>query len=179
MAIAAMNRQAYRLQFDNLGTSTARTAQTGFCRIRHTYLPQLFFLGFFHDDYLVGVTYTLSLVGLRFTVSTYFRRDLTYLLLVYSLNKNFGLTWRFHLHTFRHFMGHGVRKPQCQVKNLSCCLGTITHTHQRQFFFETVSYSADHISQQRARCTGHRVSLLGTAGRLYQQIIAFTLNGDV
>src|SRR5687768_1458593 len=79
------------------------------------YLPRLFFLGFFHDDYLVGVTHALPLIGLRLAICAYVRCHLTNLLLIHSLDNDFRLTRCFHFNALGHFMGDGMGESQGQV----------------------------------------------------------------
>src|SRR5687768_2238805 len=76
------------------------------------YLPQLFFLGFFHDDYFVGVTHALALIGLRLAICAYVRRHLANLLFIHSLDNDFRLGGRFHSNALGHFMSDGMGKSQ-------------------------------------------------------------------
>src|SRR5690606_2617845 len=98
--VRPVNRKAMYAQFGDLPASGNRTTQTGCFLVHNSSLPaRLLLLGFFEDDAFVGITHTLTLVGLRLAVSANLRSHLANDLLVCTLQDDFRLAGAFRFHT--------------------------------------------------------------------------------
>src|SRR5258705_3431772 len=127
---------------------------------------------------------SLALVWLGRAVGAHLGRDLSNLLLVQSLDHDFGLRGSFDLDPFGHGVHDGMRKTQREVQLVTLCLSAIADPDQRQPLLETLGHSEHHIggkSPQRSRHGGrlspvlHSLSYQPGSLRLHPDIVAPSL----
>ena len=87
---------------------------------------------------LVGIAYTLALVGLRSAVSTDIGGDLANQLLVHTTQNDLGGGRTFSGDTSRQRMLYRVREAQCQRNSIALDGGFVTYTNQLQLALEAL-----------------------------------------
>src|SRR5690606_24843131 len=155
--VRPVNRKAMYAQFGDLPASGNRTTQTGCFLVHNSSLPaRLLLLGFFEDDAFVGITHTLTLVGLRLAVSANLRSHLANDLLVCTLQNDFRLAGAFRFHTSGKLMNDVVGETELQLQRVTLDLGAETDANEVQTALETFADTGDHVVHQGAGRTRHR-----------------------
>src|SRR5690606_5650563 len=177
MAVRPMYRKAMYAQFGNLPARGHCTTQTGNFLVHNSSLPaRLLLLGFFDDDALVGVTYTLALVRLRPTVCTHFSGHLTNDLLISTLNDDFRLVRAFRLHAGGQLMNDVVGETQLQFQRITLDLSAEAHTHQIQTTLETFADASHHVVHEGTQGARHSLGLAGVVGDSKCKLVIFLAN---
>src|SRR5574343_1135064 len=126
-------------------------------------MPPLLLLGFLDNHHFIGITNTLAFIWLRLAICTNLGGNLTDLLLIRTLNQDFGLGRTLNLHTCGHLVRHRVRKAERQIQGVTLSLGTITNANQLQLAFEALGYAGHHVAEVCTHGAPHGTCIRSTS----------------